>query len=305
MNLMLQDEIQRYHVDLLNNGILERVADTVWAGHRGRTTNPHYMWKMHLYADSYQDWYNLSRVVIPWLVSQNVTFKTVNPDMNSIEDILYNRMDDQFGKAFTIYPNDDQEFKRLALGLEQILSRANLKTTPNLTEGTHNMAFERQLGNSGRIFYRAERDAQGRYVDARDAAAFNLKQTYNPYNFTDPFVNLFDWQKPSVENIIEQIKSLSSVTHMKSSADNNAKSYYFNPVANTDITKLGHLFKSAGIKYDIHFSQYYGCNVIRVMDCDISKYLHLFKQQNTAKQQFGQTIPPHVWHARQNKQTDM
>jgi hypothetical protein len=297
--------IQRYHVDLLNNGTLERAADTVWAGHRGRTTNPHYMWKMHLYADSYQDWYNLSQVVIPWLVSQNATFKTVNPDMTSIEDILHNRSVDQFGKAFTIYPNDEQEFKILALGLEQILSQANLKTTPNLTEGTHNMAFERQLGKSGRIFYRAERDAQGRYVDARDAAAFNLKQTYNPYNFTDPFANLFDWQKPSVENIIEQIKSMSSISHIKSSADNNAKSYYFNPVANTDITKLGNLFKSAGIKYDIHFSQYYGCNVIRVMEQNISKYLHLFKQQNTAKQQFGTTIPPHVWHAVQNKQTDM
>lgn len=297
--------IQRYHVDLLNNGTLERVADTVWAGHRGRTTEKPYMWKMHLYADSYQDWYNLSQVVIPWLVSQNATFKTVNPDMTSIEDILHNRSVDQFGKAFTIYPNDEQEFKRLALGLEQIMTQANLKTTPNLTEGTHNMAFERQLGKSGRIFYRAERDAQGQYVEACDAAAFNLKQTYNPYNLTDPFANLFDWQKPSVENIIEQIKSLSSVTHMKSSADNDAKSYYFNPGANTDITKLGNLFKSVGIKYDIHFSQYYGCNVVRVMEQDISKYLHLFKQQNTAKQQFGQTVPPHVWHAMQNKQTDM
>lgn len=297
--------IQRYHVDLLNNGILERTADTVWASHRGRTTNPYYMWKMHLYADSYQDWYNLSRVVIPWLVSQNATFKTVNPDISSIEDILHNRGDEQFGKAFTIYPNDEQEFKRLALGLEQILSQANLKTVPNLTENKHNMAFERQLGKSGRIFYRAERDAQGRYVEAHATAALNPKQTYNPYNYTDPFANLFDWQKQSVENIIEQIKSMSSISHIKSSADNNAKSYYFNPVANTDITKLGNLFKSAGIKYDIHFSQYYGCNVVRVMEQDISKYLHLFNQQNTVKQQFGQTIPPHVLHAMQNKQTDM
>jgi hypothetical protein len=302
---MLQNEIQRYHVDLLNGGVLTRSFNTVWASHKGNLSNPNYMWKMHLYADSYQDWYNLSRVVIPWLVTQNATFKTVNPDISSIEDILHNRSVDQFGKAFTIYPNDEQEFKRLALGLEQIMTQANLKTTPNLTEGTHNMAFERPLGKSGRIFYRAERDAQGQYVEACDAAAFNLKQTYNPYNLTDPFANLFDWQKPSVENIIEQIKSLSSVTHVKSSADNNAKSYYFNPVANTDITKLGNLFKSAGIKYDIHFSQYYGRNVIRVMDCDISKYLHLFTQQNTAKQQFGTTIPPHVWHAMQNKRTDM
>ena len=291
---MLQDEIQRYHVDLLNNGILERTADTVWASHRGRTTNPHYMWKMHLYADSYQDWYNLSRVVIPWLVSQNATFKTVNPDMNSIEDILYNRMDDQFGKAFTIYPNDDQEFKRLALGLEQILSRANLKTTPNLTEGTHNMAFERQLGNSGRIFYRAERDAQGRYVYACDAAAFNPKQTYNPYNFTDPFVNLFE---PNIKDIIAQIKNISVATPIKHSVDNNDKSYYFRPHTDSDMARLEALFKIAGIKYDLHFSHLYGRNVIRVLEQDMPSLMH--------SQQPPKTIQPNVFYGLKNKQTDM
>ena len=104
---MHQNEIQRYHVDLLNNGILERTADTVWAAHKGNLSNPNYMWKMHLYADSYQDWYNLSRVVIDWLVDQNATFKTVNPDMDSINSILQDRTDDQFGKAFTIYPNNE------------------------------------------------------------------------------------------------------------------------------------------------------------------------------------------------------
>ncbi|MEE1029532.1 MAG: hypothetical protein UIC65_00745, partial [Alphaproteobacteria bacterium] len=85
---MLQNAIQSYHAELLNSGVLTRSFDTVWASHKGNISNPNYMWKMHLYADSYQDWYNLSRIVIPWLVSQNASFKTVNPDVDSVNRIL-------------------------------------------------------------------------------------------------------------------------------------------------------------------------------------------------------------------------
>ena len=291
---MHQDEIQRYHVDLLNGGVLTRTFDSVWAAHKGNLSNPKYMWKMHLYADSYQDWYNLSRVVIPWLVSQNATFKTVNPDMYSINSILQDRTDDQFGKAFTIYPNNEQEFKELALGLEQILTTANLQTRPNLNEHKHNMAFERMLGLSGRIFYRAERDINGNHIPAYKAAELNPVRPYNPYNYPDPFINLFE---PNIKDAIAQIKNMSVVTPIKHSADNNNGSYYFQPRTDSDMAILEMLFKIAGIKYDLHFSRLYDRNVIRVLEQELPSMMRL--------QQPPKTIHPNVLYGMQNKQADM
>ena len=290
---MLQNAIQSYHAELLNSGVLTRSFDTVWASHKGNISNPNYMWKMHLYADSYQDWYNLSRIVIPWLVSQNASFKTVNPDVDSVNRILQDRTDDQFGKAFTIYPNNEQEFKKLALGLEQVLTAANLKTKPSLNEHRHNIAFERALGTSGRIFYRAERDVSGNYIPAFEAIALNPVRPYNPHNYPDPFINLFE---SNIKDIIAQIKNISFATPIKNSTDNNSKSYYFQPRTGSDMARLEGLFKIAAIKYDIHFSRLYNRNVIRVLEQDMPKLTH--------SQQQPKTIEPNVLYGLKNNTVD-
>ena len=125
---MNKEEIRKYHQGLINDGILRKTMGSVWAVHRGNTSNPRYQWKLHLFAEGYHDWYALSKLVIPYLIRQNATFKTVSPDSESIDTILHDRFDDQFGKAFTIYPNDDEELKKLAQGLDRILQQANLHT---------------------------------------------------------------------------------------------------------------------------------------------------------------------------------
>lgn len=272
---MNSTEIKNYHTGLLNRGILHETPGTVWAQHNGNSSNPYYPWKMHLFADGYDDWYNLARVVIPYLVQQNATFKTVKCEQVSVEKILNTGNSSQFGKAFTIYPNNEAEFKNLAIGLNKLLMGAKLQIKPNLNEHRHNLAFERSLGDSGRIFYRAERDANGKYISASDSVAINPKNPYNPYNMHDPYLNLFDKQKSqrlSAADIIVQIKNLSSIQAMKNSADNNEGSYYIIPKNGITYAQLENLFKSAGIPYDIHFSRLMGRNVIRVLARDMNSW---------------------------------
>lgn len=292
--IMDLSEIQNYHSGLLARGILHKSPNTVWAQHNGNNTNPYYPWKMHLFADGYTDWYNLSRIVIPYLVQQNATFKTINPDDYSVDVILQDRAGDQFGKAFTIYPNSEAEFKRLAIGLNSILNQANLRAVSAPSTNRHNIGFERTLGDTGRIFYRAERDARGQYVDARDAVRLNPRNPYNPYNFADPLSNLFGPQKTkgaSDTGVMAQIKQIASVQRIKNSADNNEGSTYFYPKNDADGARLVELFRTSGIKYDIHFSRLMGRKVIRVLDRDMP-------QQNTNENQ------QNVMRMAQNKNAD-
>jgi len=270
--IMTTEDIKKYHNTLVSNGILKKTPNTVWAQHNGNFSNPNYIWKMHLYADGYEDWYNLSRVVIPYLVSQNATFKTVNTDKYSVDRILNDRNCRQYGKAFTIHLNNESEFKKLAIGLNYVLEHANLKTVPNLDKGGHNIAFERALGPSGRIFYRAERDNTGRYIDATDAIKINPSQPYNPYNYPDLFYNLFKQRNnqalPSRE-IIEKIKQLSLTTRIKNSADNNEPSIYFYPKHEQNYATLEKLFSMSGIKHDVHYSRLMERKVFRVLNRDM------------------------------------
>lgn len=281
---MNKEEIRQYHQGLINDGILGKTTGSVWAVHRGNTSNPRYQWKLHLFADGYHDWYALSKVVIPYLICQNATFKTVAPDFESIDTILQDRFDDQFGKAFTIYPNDDEELKKLAQGLDRILQQANLHTVPNLDNDRHNIAFEKNFGHSGRIFYRAERNSQTEYVSADKVSSINKSNAYNPYGLADPLANLIkidqletQAKKISVINIVNQIKSMSTFRTTKHSADNNEGSFYFCPKPQYSYFDLERLFQAAGIRYDMHFSNLMSRHVIRVLKRDMP-YQELLQQ---------------------------
>jgi hypothetical protein len=281
---MNMSEIQNYHFNLFRTGVLKETVGTVWGQHNGNSSNLDYPWKLHLYADGYTDWYTLSRIVIPYLVQQNATFKTILPDNYSVNCILNNRSEGQFGKAFTIYPNNETEFKRLAIGLNYILNQANLHAVSAPNTQKHNIGFERSLGNTGRIFYRAERDARGEYIAASDAVVINPVRPYNPYNLQDPFENLFQQksQNASVTDIVTKIKQVASIQHIKNSADNNCASVYFFPKISGNEAYLENLFKAAGIKYDIHFSRLMGRSVIRVLNQDMP-YKELLPSNSAAQ----------------------
>lgn len=115
-------EIANYHNNLVQNRILRPSKGKIWAQHDGNMSDLNYPWKMHLYANGYEDWYKLAQVVIPFLLKENATFKTVNFNSEWIGDYpVLEENGEQFGKAFTLYPNNQAEFEKLALGLNEIL----------------------------------------------------------------------------------------------------------------------------------------------------------------------------------------
>ena len=102
-------------------------------------------WKMHIYADSEADWQKLVDTVGKYLNDTNVKWKTLG--LGTVEKLNIN---EQKGKAFTVYPASNDEFAQLAHDIDYIIKNNNLTTSQ--TE----IAGDRQLGDSGRIFYRYE-----------------------------------------------------------------------------------------------------------------------------------------------------
>lgn len=265
-------EIKQYHSDLVASGDFQYI-DTAWMQHTDKNhTNPAYPWKIHLFASDYQDWYNLARVVIPFLIANNATFKTVSTNERIINWLFFDEVD-QFGKLFTIYPDDEAEFRRLALGLDWVLSQKKLHTRYDF-DNCNNIGYERQLGGTGRIFYRAERDKQGKYVDAKDAIYINSEQPYNPFNMNDPFFDMFDSKKTygSMLDIMQEIKKISEVYNKTKDKYNKEDCKFFCPKNDANMPRLEQLFKYWGVKYDKGFSHTAGGRtVLRVFNSDMPK----------------------------------
>ena len=102
-------------------------------------------WKMHIYADTEADWQKLVDTVGKYLNDTNVKWKTLGKA--TVEDL---NLDNQKGKAFTVYPGSNDEFAQLAHDIDYIIKNNNLSTCNTEITG------DRQLGDSGRIFYRYE-----------------------------------------------------------------------------------------------------------------------------------------------------
>ena len=112
----------------------------------GKGNNVHIPWKMHVYADNEVDWLNLSRSLGKYLKNNDINFKAIS----STE--LFDDLNDsnQKGKAITIYPNSAEQFAQLAHDLNYIIKLNGLEK-----EGS-SIIGDRELGDSGRIFYRYE-----------------------------------------------------------------------------------------------------------------------------------------------------
>lgn len=128
-------------------------------------------WKMHIYADSPQEWANAAQIAMPYLEKHQIEFKTVT-DLDEHLSLL--REDTQRGKAFTIYFENEEEFLRVAQDLETRFKESGLKSSGQV-------ANEAQIGDSGFLSYRHEGAERG--------------VQYKPDNVEDPYLKMLANQK--------------------------------------------------------------------------------------------------------------
>ncbi|MBP3346471.1 MAG: hypothetical protein J6L86_05525 [Alphaproteobacteria bacterium] len=158
-----------------------------WA-ERHSFSNPYvgdekYGWKFHIHADNNEDWQKVSSVVIPYLADKGITFKTYN--MFTVQESgFYDKTENQYGKAFTIYPNNDEEFIRIANDLNYILENNNLNQQ-GVIHGDH------QIGDYGRLFYRNTWTSKDNPVYRANAYAEN--PVYKADDMDDPFLNVLGY----------------------------------------------------------------------------------------------------------------
>lgn len=112
-------------------------------------------WKFHIHADNDEDWQKISSVLIPYLKDVDASFKTFTaPEPNAYNPeprrVFYDKDENQYGKAYTIYPNTLEEFEQFAQEIYYILENNNLNTHQGFIHG------DNQIGDHGRIFYRNE-----------------------------------------------------------------------------------------------------------------------------------------------------
>lgn len=136
-------------------------------------------WKMHIYADSPQEWANAAQVAMPYLQENKIMYKTMFGLDEGNFNLLRNSTNkegfhSQKGKAFTVYFRSEEEFLQAAKELETRFKQSGLKSS-----GT--VANEHQVGDSGFLSYRHEGAERG--------------TTYKPDNVEDPYLKMLNNEK--------------------------------------------------------------------------------------------------------------
>ncbi len=140
-------------------------------------------WKMHIFADTEEDWAKLTATVGRYLNTQRVTWKTLS-SKNTIEKL--NKDTKQKGKAFTVYTSSQEQFKKLAKDIDYIIRLNHLETKESQIDG------DRQLGGTGRIFYRYEhksgatKDATFAFANDKELREYN--DSYEPNRQGDKYL---------------------------------------------------------------------------------------------------------------------
>ena len=153
-----------------------------WAQTMGRSKTM-IPWKIHIYADTEEDWQKLVATVGKYLNAQPVDWKTLAVH-RSVDSLNASEM--QKGKAFTIYPSNQEQFKQLAHDIDYIIriNRMEIEDT--------NIKGDRQLGNTGRIFYRYEHQSgatKDRVYDSNNQSDWNeYKSQYDPNRGADQYL---------------------------------------------------------------------------------------------------------------------
>ena len=135
-------------------------------------------WKMHIYANSPQEWANAAQVAMPYLKENKIMYKT----MQSLEPDEFKILGDytnsegfhsQVGKAFTVYFKSEEQFLQTAKALEARFKKSGLKSSGTVTN-------EAQIGDSGFLSYRHEGAKRG--------------VKYKPDNVEDPYLKSLNSQ---------------------------------------------------------------------------------------------------------------
>lgn len=157
-------------------------------------------WKLHIHADNDADWQKIASVLIPYFKDNDTLFKTFgvvegvklfdyvkeSPNLKFIaERKFYDKDENQYGKAFTIYPYSKEEFVKLAREIDYILENNNLNNHQGFIHG------DNQIGNHGRIFYRNEWTGPNNPSYRENAR--NELPSYKAEGIEDPFLNVLGY----------------------------------------------------------------------------------------------------------------
>ena len=163
-----------------------------------RKFNP---WKMHIYADNLNDLRDISNKILPYLQNMDVEHKLSLNAASARNDI-------QAGKAITIYPKDETEFRKIAVDLERLIYDNNLQKARTGIYG------DEALGKTGRIFYRY--DAGSKYYLNDNMYRANdghyLPKDMNVYD--DPFHYMNDMRSLLEDAQKIEIKTLDELRHL-------------------------------------------------------------------------------------------
>ena len=134
--------------DLFANGDAKYMERAYWNDSPYELTNNHSAWKMHLFSVDELDYQQMAEVVLPYLNKHKIAHKTLSSTMSP--ELLSRTAPEQTGKAFTIYPQSQEEMAKIAKDLDRLIREHNLTTNSSHITG------DNQLGDSGRLFYRYE-----------------------------------------------------------------------------------------------------------------------------------------------------
>ncbi|MCM1010145.1 MAG: LysM peptidoglycan-binding domain-containing protein [Fusobacterium sp.] len=132
--------------DLFGNG--QYMERQYWNDSPFELSNNHSAWKMHLFSVDTNDYQQMAEIILPYLNKHKIAHKTLSSTMSP--ELLATSAPEQTGKAFTIYPQSQEEMEMIAKDLDRLI-RQN-----NLTTGNSHITGDNQLGDSGRLFYRYE-----------------------------------------------------------------------------------------------------------------------------------------------------
>ncbi len=189
---------------------------TCWAEYSPKDQH-HGAWKMHIYSDTESDWREMCDVIIPYLKDRQVEWKTFN-SISGVHDLNGGI---QQGKAFTVYPKNNDEMAQIAKDLDYIIRRNKLEISDTHIVGDNNM------GNSGRLFYRYEYNS-GAYKDeildlSKRADKYKYHERYDSnrgegkyladdMTLEDDIWRFFDPSNPNAKPLVRRQSSMSSVT---------------------------------------------------------------------------------------------
>ena len=136
-------------------------------------------WKIHLYSDNYRDLEILMDTAGKYLTDNEVIWKALS-DRVSFDDLG----EGQRSKGITVYPKNQEVFRRIACDLDYIIKINGMKTAGKAIGG------DAELGDSGRLFYRFEFRSK-KYKDSAERTALDPKFSIDLSD--DKQLKMYNW----------------------------------------------------------------------------------------------------------------